>query len=305
MILDSPLLSPDNAGQRVDVRQFDATMTINCEVSPSWKVLGFRWPEDLPFPGPGQFFTFRPKSLEPGDAGLLRRPLAFAAFAGGEAFALYQIRGIGTKALAAAREGSSLDIIGPLGNSFPQPLEGEAPVLLGGGIGIGPLLFFHSALAALPHEGALAPRLFLGFRSSALIPDFGAATGIRNSQVSGSLQGLTNLSESLQGARIATDDGSAGFHGTVMDALDTMIAAPGEAGARPRHYYGCGPGPMLAALDAFAGAEGAASHVSVEQWMACGVGACHGCVLPASSGGYLRACADGPVFAGGDIRWKE
>jgi len=71
------------------------------------------------------------------------------------------------------------------------------------------------------------------------------------------------------------------------------------------HFYGCGPEPMLAALNAFAGTKASAAHVSVEQWMACGVGACYGCVLPAAKGGYLRACADGPIFASGDIAWRR
>jgi dihydroorotate dehydrogenase electron transfer subunit len=296
MILDSNPLVPDNAGQRLDVRQFDATMTINREVSPSWRVLGFEWPHDLPCPTPGQFFTFRPRALESGDAGLLRRPLAFAAFSGGKAYALYQIRGIGTKALAAATEGSTFDIIGPLGNSFPLPLDGEIPILLGGGIGIGPLLFFHTALLSLKRPMAMNPKLFLGFRSSAFVPDFRTA---------GTDPGLAALSENLALAKIATDDGTRGYMGTVMDALCAEIAVMDKNARGLRHYYGCGPSPMLAALDSYASAEGSASHVSVEQWMACGVGACHGCVLPSTGGGYLRACADGPVFKGGDIRWKE
>ncbi|HWR11790.1 MAG TPA: hypothetical protein VN445_08210 [Rectinemataceae bacterium] len=281
------------------MRQFDATITINHDVSPSWKILGFEWPKDLPPPAPGQFFTFRPKALEPGDSGLLRRPLAFANFADTLAYALYQIRGSGTKALAAMTEGESIDIIGALGNSFPLPQTGEKPFLLGGGIGIGPLLFFHSRLQELRLDRAQSPCLILGFRSSGFVPDFRAALAL---PADNARLGLQKLSDSLSMAAIATDDGTRGYAGTVMDALGAEIAGAASGG---RHYYGCGPGPMLAALDAFAGAEGSIAHVSVEQWMACGVGACHGCVLPASKGGYLRACADGPVFASGDIMWKE
>lgn len=300
MILDSNPHSPDNAGQRFQVRQFDATITVNREVSPSWKILGFEWPKDLPVPEPGQFFTFRPRALEPGDSGLLRRPLAFAAFAENIAYALYQIRGIGTKALAATMEGSTLDIIGALGNSFPLPKPDEKPILLGGGIGIGPLLFFHSRLSAMKRGSVFSPSLVLGFRSSSFIPDFEAAL---KSRLLETAKGLQTLSESLAAANIATDDGTRGYAGTVTDALRDEL--PGKTDNGRRHYFGCGPGPMLAALDAFAGAEGSPAHVSVEQWMACGVGACHGCVLPATGGGYIRACADGPVFKSGDIQWKE
>ncbi|MDP2791377.1 MAG: dihydroorotate dehydrogenase electron transfer subunit [Rectinemataceae bacterium] len=277
------------------MRQFNTTITLNRDVSPSWKILGFAWPGDLPPPAPGQFFTFRPEALEPGDSGLLRRPLAFAAFAEGRAYALYQIRGAATKALAASEEGSSLDVIGALGNAFPQPLPDEKPILLGGGIGIGPILFLHSLLASFDTPAAGKPALFLGFRSAAFIPDFSAP----------SPAGLHLISESLAEARIATDDGSRGYAGTVMGALAAERAALEWQSIHKPHFYGCGPEPMLAALDAFAGAQGFPAHVSVEQWMACGVGACYGCVVPAAKGGYLRACADGPVFKSGDIAWGK
>ena len=287
------------------MRQFDATILINREISPSWKALGLAWPKEAGRPRPGQFFTFRPKALEPGDAGLLRRPLAFAAFSGEAAFALYQVRGSGTRALAAACEGSALDIIGPLGKEFPLPLDDEKPCLLGGGIGIGPLLFLHAALSAMNRPFGASPSLLLGFRSKTFIPDFSAALEASPVLDSDGRAGLETLLESLSLAKIATDDGSRGYAGTVMDALGAEPAAGIGSGAPRPHYYACGPGPMLAALDALARAEGVAAHLSVEQWMACGVGACHGCVLPSAKGGYLRACADGPVFAAGAIRWKE
>lgn len=304
-----PRARQDNAGQRFPLRQFDATVTVNRCVSPSWKVLGFSWPGDLAPPLPGQFFTFRPAALEPGDSGLLRRPLAFAAFASGEAYALYQVRGAGTKALAAAREGSSLNIIGALGNVFPAPADGERPILLGGGIGIGPLLFLHAALRGdAPKKQD--PLFALGFRSASLVPDFSAALQVedKTGSAGSSLRaGLKILARSLFAAVIATDDGSRGFKGTVLQAIDAASAAAGPMGAGdpPSHWYACGPGPMLSAIAAASKSRGIAAHVSVEQWMACGVGACHGCVLPAAGGGYLRACADGPVFAPEALAWKE
>jgi dihydroorotate dehydrogenase electron transfer subunit len=281
---------------------------MNRDISPSWKVLGFSWPGDLAPPRPGQFFTFRPAALEPGDSGLLRRPLAFAAFAENEAYALYQVRGSGTKALAAAAEGSSLDIIGALGNVFPAPIDGERPVLLGGGIGIGPLLFLHAALREEGHR-APAPLLALGFRSASFVPDFSAALRGEGGTGSRRRAGL----EILAAAIIATDDGSRGFKGTVLQAVDEEAAddaaeaADGPRGAASAipHWYACGPGPMLSAIAAASKSRRIAAHVSVEQWMACGVGACHGCVLPAAGGGYVRACADGPVFAPEILAWKE
>jgi dihydroorotate dehydrogenase electron transfer subunit len=169
--------------------------------------------------------------------------------------------------------GSRIDLIGPLGVGFPDPALGEEPILAGGGIGIGPLLFLAETLGA----AGLGPRLVLGVRSSSFLPSI-------------DLPG---------GTIICTDDGSSGFRGTPVDWISRN--APGEH----VHLYGCGPGPMLASLAALAGERGWQANLSAEQWMACGVGACMGCALPRADGeGYLRACADGPVFEASAIDWK-
>ncbi len=351
------------------MRQFKASIIFNQTVSRGWMLLGYSWPKDLDQPSPGQFFTFNPKGLQAGDAGLLRRPLAFAYFGRRLAFALYQVRGKATQALSVFSEGGSLDVIGPLGNSFPQPLAGEAAFLAGGGIGIGPLLYLRSSFedgqktldsqnrdgggevfgrAAIGREavgreaiGATpiaettlsaisagrfssslpspAGKLYLGFRTASQIPSFSlAAKRWENQGRSGDLgemasrrdqdqvlEALANLQLCLDGAKIATDDGSMGYKGTVVDALLADFHRPGT-GAAPRkaRLYACGPAPMLSALDNLALENSISAHLSAEQWMACGVGACQGCVLPARAGGYLRACADGPVFPQGAILWN-
>jgi dihydroorotate dehydrogenase electron transfer subunit len=96
-----------------------------------------------------------------------------------------------------------------------------------------------------------------------------------------------------------------GYKGTVVDALLADFHKQGT-GAAPRkaRLYACGPAPMLSALDNLALENNIFAHLSAEQWMACGVGACQGCALPARAGGYLRACADGPVFPQGAILWN-
>lgn len=282
------------------MKQFDAEVLFNREVSPAWKLLAFSWPETLSPPRPGQFFTFRPSMLEAGDSGLLRRPLAFAGFDGNAAWALYQVRGAGTKALAAAKEGTRIDVIAPLGNTFPLPRHDERPFLLGGGIGTGPMLFLAAALKVTDAGNSgpgLGPDLILGFRSSSFIPQL---KPLLDHSPDALKSGLALFSDLLSYATIATDDGSNGFHGTVIEALSSLPSPPGSGTA---HYYACGPEPMLAAIEAVAAREQRALHISVEQWMACGVGACQGCVLPDRSGGYVRACADGPVFEGGRITW--
>lgn len=262
------------------VKQFDAVIALNIEVTPSWKVLAFNWPESVEPPLPGQFFTFRPRTLNPGDSTLLRRPLAFAGFDGANAYCIYQVRGPGTNSLSAIPVGEKINIIAPLGNVFPMPEPWETAILAGGGIGIGPMLFLASKLKA---------RLFLGFRSEISIPCF-------------SFPGLGEVFENLvRSSTISTDDGSRGVRGSVRTAIDAMPHIQSEESF---HFYACGPKPMLASIAQAASSRGAPAHVSVEQWMACGVGACHGCVVPSSKGGYLRACADGPVFDSRDLAWE-
>lgn len=157
---------------------------------------------------------------------------------------------------------------------------------------MGPLLFLDSLL---PQAA-----LHLGFRTASAIPLLSQGLKARPE--------LGEISGSLARARIATDDGSAGFHGTVVDSLVSELdAALKNPGAYPAAdgpmIFACGPGPMLAAIAGVAETRGVPTQVSVEQWMACGVGACQGCAVPLRSGGYARVCSDGPVFDSRLIDW--
>jgi len=263
--------------------------------------LAFEWPDSLESPRAGQFFTMMPSVIETGAGMLLRRPLAFAGFEKRSlevsestqknkslAHTIYQIRGIGTKALATHSPGSSIDIIGPLGNAFPEPSPGEIAIIVGGGIGIGPMLF----LASMFSEHSFPFKLIVGFRNSSSIP-------LRSAAPREFSPFLWN--DLLKDALIATDDGSEGIKGTVIDALVRVEST--LLGSNRWHIYSCGPNPMLAEIARFASERGAAAHVSAEQYMACGVGACQGCVIRAAAGGYYRVCADGPVFAANTIDW--
>lgn len=312
------------------MRQFNATVAINRAIAPDWMHMAFEWPSDMPAPKPGQFFTALPPVIEQGAGTILRRPFAFAGFEEAQtkkdstkpsrpayAHSIYQVRGPGTRALASIQPGSSLDIIAPLGNAFPYPERGEQAIIAGGGIGIGPMLFLAEQLGAGGYASAAESGdmdaskdtrsssiiLVLGFRSASLIPfssSFSAA-------------GLPSWKKLLKKAFFSTDDGSAGIHGTVRDALEALwLQTDGLKASRSKslvqklwHLYGCGPWPMLASLAQFAAKNQIQAHFSAEQWMACGVGACHGCVLPAVSGGFLRVCADGPVFDARTIDWEK
>jgi dihydroorotate dehydrogenase electron transfer subunit len=256
---------------------------------------------------PGQFFTFLPEASEPGDSGLLRRPLAFSAFSEPFAFSLYQGRGSATRALAKKRAGSSINIIGPLGNGFPAPEKTEKAYTAGGGIGIGPILFHAARL--MEFGNAPDSELILGFSSISEVPNFKSLDDHIDGKSAKS--GIEAMEECVSHATISADDGSALFRGTAVEALNALLERDSVAGGVARapekrpHLYACGPRPMLSALAALAARKNLPAHFSAEQWMACGVGACYGCVVPTTDGSYLRVCADGPVFESRQILWVE
>ncbi len=210
---------------------------------------------------PGQFAQI----LVPGHT--LRRPISICGIdkARGQLRFVFQVRGQGTRELAAFRAGDSLEILAPLGKGFPLDTS-KKTLLMGGGIGVPPLL----GAAAVLGEQAVA---VLGFRS----------------------QGAVILEEDFRrtGARVlvATDDGSYGFQGLVTDLA---------AGESFQVLMACGPGPMLKGAKALAQAKGAEGYLSLEQRMACGVGACLGCAVALLDEDgqeyYGHVCKDGPVF---------
>jgi dihydroorotate dehydrogenase electron transfer subunit len=189
--------------------------------------------------------------------------------------------GRGTELLAAMPEGATVDLLGPLGNTFPVPEghEGKDIVLVAGGVGVAPLLFFADTLQLHP----------AGFRLCGL---YGGATDDH-------LPVWTEFAGRCEEFYVATEDGSAGEQGLVTDLLPAQLDR-GDA----QVVYTCGPRPMMAVVAGLCAAAGIPCYVSLEQWMGCGVGACLGCVVPATGEGeYLRVCKDGPVFAAEAVGW--
>jgi dihydroorotate dehydrogenase electron transfer subunit len=257
------------------VRQFAATIVSNEALSRDLHKLQFEWNSPAGAPKPGQFFTVRVSHTT---VPLLRRPFAFSDFdqSSGLASAIYQRRGRGTEILAGKRSGEQLDVIGPLGNSFPSPSPGAACTLVAGGIGLGPMLYYARRLASKGHPVSF----IFGCRTEACIPD------------TAELEGLS--------ATICTDDGSAGFGGTVVDFLNSL-----EASRFAGHtLFACGPLAMLKGCHEVAAKHHVDCFVSVEQVMACGVGACMGCVVRVvEEPGYARVCREGPVFDSKAMVW--
>jgi len=228
-----------------------------------------------PDPRPGQFYMLAAKAeWGGGDAERPYLPRAFSfararrrARGGvGLSFLLEDV-GPGTHRLGLLRAGEPLALVGPLGLGFGPPAEGTEPLLVGGGIGTAPLLCLHDELVA---RGA-APPVLLGFRSAA----HAEAATLFDGEVT-----------------VATDDGSTGRHGLVTDPLREHL----EAGP-PATVYACGPPPMLEAVRALCAERSAPAQLALESGMACGFGACFGCVVPTREG-YIRVCVDGPVVEG-------
>jgi dihydroorotate dehydrogenase electron transfer subunit len=168
--------------------------------------------------------------------------------------------GPGTRRLCELAPGDELLLVGPLGRGFRAPGEGREALLVGGGVGIAPLAIWQDELGEAP--------VLLGFRDRARAR--GAAL-VRDPQV-------------------ATDDGSIGHHGLVSELLAERL----EGGAEPE-VYACGPPAMLDAVRMLCALHRVPAQLALESGMACGFGACFGCVIPTSRG-YVRLCVDGPVL---------
>jgi NAD(P)H-flavin reductase len=169
--------------------------------------------------------------------------------------------GPGTRRLTELRPGDGLWLLGPLGNGFAPPRDRRRPILVGGGVGAAPLAIWRDALG----PSAL---VLLGFRDAPHAE--GAAL--------------------IPGARLATDDGSAGHQGLVTDLLRAELGSDPHA-----EVYACGPPPMLEAVRALCAELDVPAQLALESGMACGYGACFGCVVPTKTG-YVRLCVDGPVL---------
>ncbi|MGH2859681.1 MAG: dihydroorotate dehydrogenase electron transfer subunit [Solirubrobacteraceae bacterium] len=224
---------------------------------------------DGPRPRAGQFYMLRAARLWGG--GEDQRPYLPRAFSvlrapagGDELHFLIKDVGPGTARLCELEPGDELILLGPLGAGFEVPEDGRHAVLVGGGVGIAPLAIWQDELIA---AGRPAPAL-LGFRDDA------HAAG----------------AELLANPEVATDDGSSGHRGLVTD----LLAARLDAGAHAE-VYACGPPLMLEAVRALCVARDLPAQLALESGMACGYGACFGCVVQTTEG-YIRLCVDGPVI---------
>jgi dihydroorotate dehydrogenase electron transfer subunit len=224
-------------------------------------------------PRPGQFYMLA--ASEGWGGGTDERPYLPRAFSyarareesNGLALSfLLEAVGPGTERLAELAPDEGLALVGPLGVGFRPPGEGTSPLLVGGGIGAAPLLCWQEELAA-----ASPPAVLLGFRSA----DHAQAAALFAGE-----------------PKVVTDDGSVG-----RQALVTELLAAELDGDERATVYACGPPAMLEAVRALCAERDVPVQLAMESGMACGFGACFGCVVPTRNG-YVRLCLDGPVLDG-------
>lgn len=233
--------------------------------------------QDPPAPAPraGQFAMIA--AAQGWGAGIDERPFLPRAFSIARceqrrcAFLIEDV-GPGTARLCALRPGEDLWVLGPLGRGFTRAPGAHRTILVGGGIGIAPLMILQDAIAA---EDALERSVtLLGFRGRE------------------HARGASLLLE----PEVATDDGSVGHHGLVTDLLQRHLSEGPDAVVRA-----CGPPGMLESVRAICAQGGVEAQLALEAGMACGYGACHGCAVPRRGGGYLRVCVDGPVVDAAEL----
>lgn len=248
------------------MREITATVVENKEIADQIYALTFDCGETVPVRA-GQFAMLGANGFP------LRRPIAVCKAEGSLITVCYRVKGGGTKAIAALTRGERFPVTLPLGNGYFVKDEERRVALVGGGVGIFPLI---SVLGE--YAGKKEIYSYMGFRSKNALC------------MQEELQKSTRLT-------LASDDGSFGFHGTAVQALLNDWDS-----VRPDVVLACGPTPMLRALKEAAAEKGVPVYVSLEERMGCGIGACLVCVCEKTDGAHARVCKDGPVFEINEVK---
>ena len=257
-----------------------ARVRLHRPLHPGFRHLQLAFPGDYPTPLPGQYLNLR---VSAGSAPLFRRPFGVAGFRREDGVALvdlyYGVVGRGTTLMSRWREGDAVDCLGPSGKPFRVD-PSRAAVLVAGGRGAAPLLYLHRRLRETGHNRI---RFAMGAASGDL------------------LFGLDEVPEADR--LIATEDGSRGFPGTVVEALEQ--ARP-EWLSGDNALYACGPDGLLRAAARLAESRGLPCQVSLEGVYGCGLGLCRGCAVPLrGEEGFLLQCVEGPVVDAARIDWEK
>ncbi|MBT3216346.1 MAG: dihydroorotate dehydrogenase electron transfer subunit [Candidatus Marinimicrobia bacterium] len=259
----------------------DASIVNNAEIASGVWQLEVEAPHICAeYTGPGQFI-----SLLTDDSWEhpLRRPMSIAAVNGSHLSIIYKIFGDVTLSLTKKTKGDSINLLGPLGNTFSgwDNLNNH-PILIGGGVGLAPMLNLKNAC----NEKNIETTVILGAKTAS-----------------------EHFIESDhdKGIYLTTDDGSIGEKGTVIPVLELLASKRSNA-----KLFACGPEPMLKALKSFSYSAGISAEFSVESYMACGLGLCQGCVIEKSSKNgnkpsyheqFSLVCIDGPVYKASEVHF--
>ena len=299
---------PTDPGQFVQVSCRDLDVNYNPEREREWSIA--RTADDtlgVELASPLAFLR-RPFSL----AGRVDRPDGTA-----ELHLIQRVVGVGTDWMGKLRPGDAVHLLGPLGNRFTLPPTGGTALLVGGGVGIPPMLYLAERLAG--REAVV----FAGALTRDLLP---LSIEDRDAPPPGpdEVEPRLNVSEfARHGVRavLTTDDGSYGFRGFVTQALERYLDAHSPPSALSTQHpalpiiYTCGPEPMMRRVADIAAARGIECQVAVERAMACGMGTCQSCCirvrkpdpaavpLPGKDWCWRLACTDGPVFRGAELLW--
>lgn len=247
------------------VFQVKAKILSNKKIKNNYLHCIFNAPQIAKDARPGQFVNIRiTDSLDP----LLRRPLSIHLVRGSRIEILYEVVGKSTRVLSGKKPGEYLDIIGPLGRGFDLESKPRVSILIGGGMGVAPLVFLAKKLKT---------------KKLALI---GAKTKDH-------IHCEKEFKELGCGVKISTEDGSKGFKGRVTGLLKKILLI--TYNLQLTTIYACGPKPMLKEIALISKEQNIPSQISLEEHMACGIGACLGCAVETMHG-YKRVCKDGPVF---------
>ncbi len=244
------------------MKDYIATIVKNEKIAENIHAVTFALEEDIAVRC-GQF-----GNISVGGSHLLRRPIAICKAEGREVTFCYQVKGEGTKRLQAMVEGTKLNVLMPLGNGFFVEEEEKKIALVGGGVGVFPLI---SVLRRYYGEKIISA--YIGYRNQ------------------GAVCGLEEFKKATRFVAV-TDDGSYGEKMNAVQAFEADLIK----GNRPDVVLACGPTPMLRALKEVVEREGLPCYVSLEERMGCGIGACLVCVCDKTDGKHARVCKDGPVF---------
>jgi len=232
---------------------------------------------------PGQFVQVRIDRISSDP--LLCRPFAVYKISGDTIELMLKIAGKGTRILSEKPIGDVLDVIGPLGNGFPLDSDFQTAIIVAGGMGIASLMGVAESLKERNIVALLGACSQDRLLCESELADLGAKT------------------------YVATDDGSCGYKGFVSQLLEDILTNPNSMELRIANsrIFACGPLPMLKLVSTIAKAYNITAYVSLEERMACGLGACMGCACKVistdASRQYKMVCSDGPVFDAQEIAW--